>query len=100
FIMLLVYLPFFGFTYDKDYVIGYTAIAFGLGYLLNIVSSLMEEFYFLTWGGRPSCNLLNGKGIWRIELFNHLQLKESLIAKSSNLNPSNRELFSIAMRYV
>ena len=36
FIMLLSCLPFLGYEYDKDYVIGYTAIAFGLGYLLNL----------------------------------------------------------------
>lgn len=99
FIMLLAYLPFLGFTYDKDYTIGYTAIAFGLGYLLNIISSLLEEFYFKTWGGRPSCNLLNGKGIWKIKQFNYEIVKENLKNKTSCSNPCNKELFSIAMRY-
>jgi len=98
FIMLLAYLPFLGFTYDKDYVIGYTVIAFGLGYLLNIISSLFEDFYFWTWGGRPSCNLLDGKGMWKIEQYNHIKLKQNLISKTDNPNPTNMELFSIAMR--
>lgn len=100
FIMLLAYLPFLGFSYDKDYTIGYTAIAFALGYLLNIISSLMEEIYFFSWGGRPSCNLLNGRGIWKIKLYNASQLKTNLETKTSNPNPCNRELFSIAMRNV
>lgn len=99
FIMLLAYLPFLGFTYDKDYIIGYTSIAFGLGYLLNIISSLLEELYFKSWGGQPSCNLLNGKGIWKIEQFNHVKVKEDLKSKTTCLNPSNKELFTIAMRY-
>lgn len=98
FIMLLAYLPFLGFTYDKDYVIGYTVIAFGLGYLLNIISSLFEDFYFWTWGGRPSCNLLDGKGMWKIEQYNYIKLKQNLISKTDNPNPTNMELFSIAMR--
>lgn len=99
FIMLLAYLPFLGFTYDKDYTIGYTALAFGIGYLLNIISSLLEELYFISWGGRPSCNLLNGKGIWKIKQFNHVKLKDNLKSKTTSSNPSNKELFSIAMRY-
>lgn len=100
FIMLLCYLPFLGFEYNNDYVIAYTAIAFGLGYLLNIISSLLEEFYFLTWCGRPSCNLLDGKGMWKIKQFNHEKLKNHLKSKTDNTTPCNKELFSIAMRTV
>ena len=100
FIMLLAYIPFLGFTYDKDYVVGYTALAFGLGYLLNIISSLLEEFYFWTWGGRPSCSLLEGKGMWKISLYNYEKLKENLKTKTENPEPTNKELFSIAMRHV
>ncbi|SHL75300.1 hypothetical protein [Flavobacterium chilense] len=100
FIMLLAYLPFLGFEYNKDYIIGYTTIAFGLGYLINTVGSWLEDFYFFTWGGRPSSNLLDGKGIWKIRLYNHTEIKNNLKSKSQNSNPCNKELFSIAMRYV
>ncbi|WP_196783711.1 hypothetical protein [Flavobacterium hydrophilum] len=100
FIMLLCYLPFLGFDYNKDYVIGYTAIAFGLGYLLNIISSLLEQFYFWTWGGRPSCKLLEGKGMWNIKQYNYMRLKNNLNSKTENPTPCNKELFSIAMRTV
>ncbi|KUO64810.1 MAG: hypothetical protein APF83_14140 [Lutibacter sp. BRH_c52] len=99
FILLLVYLPFLGFIYNKDYVVGYTAIAFGLGYLLNTLGSWLEDFYFFTWGGRPSCNLLNGKSIWKIKQYNHSVLKVNLESKTVNPNPDNKELFSIAMRH-
>lgn len=99
FIMLLAYLPFLGFEYNKDYIIGYTAIAFGLGYLINTIGSWLEDFYFFTWGGRPSSNLLDGKEIWKVKLYNYIEIKNSLKLKSSNSTPCNKELFSIALRY-
>ena len=100
FIMLLSCLPFLGYEYDKDYVIGYTAIAFGLGYLLNTLGSWLEYFFFFTWGGMPSSNLLDGKGIKKIKVYNHESIKSSLKNKTSNSNPCNKELFNIAMRCV
>lgn len=99
FIVLLAYLPFLGFEYNKDYIIGYTAIAFAIGYLVNIIGSLLEEFYFWTWKGKPSSNLLEGKGMWKIKQFNHIKLKENLKSKITNSSSSNEELFSIAIRY-
>ena len=100
FIMLLSCLPFFGYEYDKDYVIGYTAIAFGLGYLLNTLGGWLEYFFFFTWGGMPSSNLLNGKCIKKIKVYNCNSIKDNLKTKTSNQNPCSKELFSIAMRSV
>lgn len=98
FIMLLSSLPFLGYEYDKDFIIGYTVIAFGLGYLLNTLGSWMEPFYYWTWGGVPSSNLLDGKGIKKINVYNHLAIKDSLKSKTQNKNACNRELFDIATR--
>lgn len=100
FIMLLSCLPFLGYEYDKDYVIGYTAIAFGLGYLLNTLGSWLEYFFFFTWGGIPSSKLLDGKYIKKIKVYNYKSIKESLKTKTSNQTPCNIELFAIAMRRV
>ncbi len=99
FLILLVLLNLFGFTYDKDYVIAYTAIAFLIGYVMNTLSSWLEDFYYLTWGGKPSNNLLAGKGIWKVTFYEHEKAKDLLIQESQKTNPSNDHLFSIAMRY-
>ena len=99
FLVLLVLLNIFGFTYDKDYVIAYTAIAFLIGYVMNTLSSWLEDFYYFTWGGKPSNNLLDGKRIWKVTFYEHEKAKDSLIQESQKINPSNDHLFSIAMRY-
>ena len=98
FIMLLVLIPVLGYQYNKDYVVGYTAVAFLLGYFINTVGSWLEDFYFFTWCGKPSSNLLEGKEIWKIKLYNHNSIKTHLLSKTSNPSASNNELFSIAMR--
>jgi hypothetical protein len=98
FIMLLGLLYFLNIPYDKDFIIGYTAIAFLLGYLVNTLGSLFEDFYFFTWGGKPSSNLLSGKIIWKIRVYNHTQIRDHLSQKTTNATPSNDELFAIAMR--
>src|SRR5690606_31758909 len=59
-----------------------------------------EDFYFFTWGGKPSSNLLIGKKTWKIRIYNHAQIHQNLSLKTKNTNPTNDELFSIAMRNV
>ena len=98
FIMLIVLIPFLGLEYNKDYVIGYTAIGFLLGYVLNTLGSWLEGFYYLTWGGKPSDKLLDGKSIWKIKIYNHSSIKAHLQTKTQNIYASNDELFSIALR--
>lgn len=98
FIMLLVLIPILGYDYNKDYAIGYTAIAFLLGYFLNTIGSWLEDFYFFSWGGKPSSNLLDGKDIWKVRIYNSNEIKDSLKKLTKNIEPSNNELFGIAMR--
>ena len=49
--------------------------------------------------GKPSDRLLNDKDIWKVRFYHSQKAKDSLKAETTNPNPSNDELFSIAMRY-
>lgn len=99
FLMLLALMNFLGVSYDKDFVIAYTAIAFLIGFIVNTLSSWLEDFYFWTWGGKPSNNLLEGKSIWKVKFYDFEKTKNLLIKEANKENPSNDHLFSIAMRY-
>ncbi len=98
YILLLVLLNFMDISYDNDLVIAYTAVSFLIGFLVNTLSSWLEEFYHLTWGGKPSNNLLNGKGIWKVKFYDYEKVKRLLIEKSEKENPDNDYLFTLAMR--
>src|ERR1700754_2942784 len=100
FLLLLILLTALKIGYDKDLIIAYTAIAFLLGYLINTVSSWMEDVYFFTWGGKPSNNLLSGKGTWKVKFYHSEQARNLLKSETTNPEPTNDELFSIAMRNV
>ena len=99
FLVLLALLDFFELKFNQDYVIAYTAIAFLIGFMVNALSSWLEDFYYLTWGGKPSDKLLDGKNIWKVKFYDHGKVKEILRKKSEKSNPSNDNLFAIAMRY-
>lgn len=99
FLLLIGLQNFFELTYDKDYLIAYTALAFLFGYIANTLGSWLEDFYFFTWGGKPSSSLISGKGIWKVKIYNSATLKTFLASKTTNANPKDDELFGIAMRY-
>lgn len=99
FLAVLILLNAFDIKYDKDLVIAYTAVAFFMGYLMNTISSWMEDFYFLTWGGKPSNQLLDGKDIWKVKFYQSSKAKGLLLTEWGNTNATNDQLFSIAMRY-
>lgn len=99
FLFLICLLEFLGFDFDKDLVVPYTAIAFLMGYLMNTLGSWLEDIYFFSWGGKPSSKLLLGKTIWKVQIYNHSQLRANLIRKTDNANPTTNELFSIALMY-
>jgi hypothetical protein len=50
-------------------------------------------------GGKPSTKLLSGKNIRTVKLYNSSEIKDLLKSETSNFNPSDEELFGIAMRY-
>lgn len=99
FLVLLAILEFAGFPFDSNMVFAYTAISFLLGFLVNAISSWLEDIYFFTWNGNPSDCLLNGKDIWKVRFYDSQKVKDLLKAEASKSNPTNNELFSIAMRY-
>jgi len=99
FLILCVLLEFFGYKYNNDYVIVYTVFAFLFGFLMNSLSSWLEDFYFLTWNGKPSDRLLNGKDVWKVKFYHSQLAKDLLKTETTNDNPSNDELFSVAMIY-
>lgn len=101
YIALLYLLHLLHINYDKDLVIAYTAIAFVTGYLMNSISSWLEDFYFFTWNGKPSNRLLEGKDIWKVRfpVSDCVKVKAALLAESGNATASNNEMFQIAMRY-
>ncbi len=99
FLTILFILKVFNVPYDKDMIIAYTAVAFLLGYLMNTISSWLEDFYFFTWGGKPSTRLLEGKDIWKVKFYHSSKAKTLLLADLSNSNATNDELFAFAMRY-
>jgi hypothetical protein len=98
FLFLLAVLNVLGVAFDKDMIVAYTAIAFLLGYMINTISSWLEDFYFFTWGGKPSTCLLEGKSIWKVKFYHSTKVKVLLVGEASS-HTSPDELFSIAMRY-
>ena len=99
-LVLLATLNFIGVKYDKDLILPYTAVSFILGYAINALGSWLEGFYFVTWGGKPSNNLLKGKSVWKVKFYHSQEVKQLLKKQAKNPNASNDELFSIAMRMV
>jgi len=97
FLCLLALLNVLDDSFDKDLVIPYTAIAFFLGFLLNTASSWLEDFYFFTWGGKPSSRLIDGKDIWKVRFYTSVKAK-NLLLQDTRPNAQNDELFGAAMR--
>ena len=99
FIVLMVLLNFVNIEYNKDWLIPYTAFAFLLGFVINTVSCWLEDIYYCTWGGKPSNRLLDGKSICKVRFYEYQKVKSLLLNEVSTDNPSNDQLFAIAMRY-
>ena len=99
FIIYIVYLIYSGDSFDKDFVVPATAIAFVIGYFINAMASWLEDFYYWTWGGKPSNRLLEGKDIWKVRFYEHAKVKKLLQKESGTKNIMNDALFGMAMRY-
>ena len=99
FLLLMAILELFNLSFNKEMIVPYTALAFLLGFLINTISSWLEDFYFLTWTGKPSNCLLNGRDIWKVRFYQSQSVRELLKTESKNDKSTNDELFSIAMRY-
>ena len=80
-------------------ILAYTAIAFLLGYIINTLSSWLEDFYFFTWRGNPSQRLLEGKDVWKVRFYQSEKAKSLLLKEWGDNVSTNHQLFSIAMRH-
>jgi hypothetical protein len=74
------------------------AIAFVLGYFVNAISSWMENILFLTFGGKPSINLLKGKRISKV-VFHEQEKVIRLLKQEVEQESDENKMFSVAMRY-
>ncbi|WP_448103473.1 hypothetical protein [Pedobacter panaciterrae] len=101
FLILLAGLNVFEIDFDKDLLVAYTTVAFPLGYVMNSLSSWLEDFYFWTWGGRPSSKMLEAgsSGVWKVKFYNSAKVRQALIDASGNSQATNDELFQYACRY-
>ena len=41
---------------------------------------------------------MDGRNIWKVRLYNYLQVRNFLLQRTQSVNPTNKELFAIAMR--
>lgn len=75
------------------------AIAFILGFIVNALSSWIEDFIYWTWGGKPSNKLLKGQGTYKVKFHEFEKAYTSLKEESGENNPKTEKLFEIAMKY-
>jgi len=85
--------------FDNKLIVPATVIAYIIGYFVNTISSWLEDLYNLTWGGKPSDQLLEGKDIWKVRFYHSGEVRQLLIKDSGKEDPTKDELFGIAMRY-
>ena len=91
----------FGINYNEQHSIAYIAAAFVIGYFLNAISSIFENFWFWTIGGKPSDKLLtiNPKkkytGISKVRLYDTQQIINKLKKETNSKAPTTQELFSM-----
>ena len=99
FIIYILYLEINKTAFDKNYIIPAIAIAFVIGYFINTFSSWLEDIYFFSWGGKPSNQLIDGNGIWKVKFYQYEKVKGLLVNELNSESPKNDELFQVAMRY-
>lgn len=100
FLILFVLKEFFDYKYDKDFIVGYTVIAFFAGYFLNSLSGWLEPLFFWSWGGKPSSQLLAGKNDWKVKFYETKKARELLVTEIGKSDAPNAQLFAVAMRNV
>ena len=74
------------------------AIAFVIGYFINAISSWLEAILFLTFGGKPSVNLLKGNNIKKV-VFHEQKKAIKLLKEEVEQEDDENVMFSVAMRY-
>lgn len=99
FILYATYLHVDHQSFDSSFIVPATAISFVVGYFVNTLASWLEPFYYFTWGGKPSNQILQGKSIWKVK-FNELdKTRKYLVEEFGEAEATNDQLFSLANRY-
>ncbi|MCF7846713.1 MAG: hypothetical protein K9M51_01445 [Candidatus Gracilibacteria bacterium] len=75
-----------------------TAVAYLIGYFVNSISAWVEFILNWTWSGRPSDQLLVGKGCGRIQFPEWKKILKLLQKELDNKKTSADDLFKVAMR--
>jgi hypothetical protein len=81
----------------------FLALAYGIGFIIQTLASWAEDLLYLTWGGKPSNQLLNGKDMWKVKFYSCKKSKELLEKEAFEnglTNLTTDGLFEIAMRNV
>lgn len=99
FIIYSLILNFLDIPFEQNFIVPATAYSFIIGYFVNAISSWLEDFYYWTWGGKPSNKLIEGKGIWKVKFYEFDKVKKLLTEESGREEPSSDELFGIAFRF-
>jgi len=73
------------------------AVAYLIGFYVNLLSSFFEPFYYRMWGGKPSSVILE-KDMGKIKLYHRKEIGDLLRSETKDENPENDELFSIARK--
>jgi hypothetical protein len=103
YLILVIAIYVLGFPYESAYNVPYLAVAFVIGYFINAISSLLEEFYYWTIGGRPSDKLLqvNSKkgysGIYKVRFYQTIEIINMLKQDVKDNNANERKMFAAAM---
>lgn len=78
------------------------ALAYAIGFVIQTLASWAENIMYITWGGKPSIQLLKGKQIWKVKFPSWKEARELLLkeAKQNRSDISEDTLFEIAKRKV
>ncbi|MDR2407772.1 MAG: hypothetical protein LBE13_06640 [Bacteroidales bacterium] len=105
YLILVISIYAFGFTYTNAYNVPYLAGAFVIGYFINTISSLLEGFYYWTIGGMPSNKLLRinsqkkYSGISKVRFYHTAEVVAMLQHDLNDSDANERKMFSYAMTF-
>ena len=101
---VIAYIFITGEQYNEDYSIAYIAVAYVVGYIINSVSGLLENFWYKTIGGKPSDKLLTPQketpytGISRVRFYEAEDAIKKLRTQLDDPEADTRKMFSLAKR--
>lgn len=105
FFTMMAYLYAFGIDYNEDYTLAYIAASYVVGYIINALSSLLEDFWNWTIGGKPSEKLLTVEpskkytGISKVRFYEAEDALTKLKKEVGDVNAPIGRLFARAMSY-